>query len=244
MPPTETELHFLTRDQILAHARTRGGNLRRQRQIIRAAAAVALMGIVSVPVIQATAGTTDKVNVVDQATTTTVPDGTALAPTSTTVTTLPATPLTTLPRTGSHAVTATPTTSTTVPAEPSRACSGDQITFTVSTDKASYGPGEIVKVTARLRNNTTHRCYLPTEDFFEVQDADGEAVSASQSGNSDYPQGAAFEGGEVITKEYAWDQRCDTCAGGTAPAGTYTAVVGMSSGSHNYGTRRATFELL
>lgn len=242
MPPTETELHFLTRDQILAHARTRGGNLRRQRQIIRAAAAVALMGIVSVPVIQATAGTANKVNVVDHATTTTIDEGGALGPTSATSTTLPATPLTTLPSLGSPAVTVAPTT-TTVPAEPSRACSGDQITFTVVTDKARYSPGEIVKATARIRNNTSHRCYLPTKDFFEIQDESGEPVGGAQSSNSDYPEGAAFEGGETITREFQWDQRCGTCAGGIAPAGTYDAVVGMSSGPHNYGTRRATFEL-
>lgn len=249
-PPIDTELRYLTRDQILAHARARGGRMRVQRQMGRVIAAVALLGIASVPVLRAAAeSTSNKVHTFDQRTTTTTEADQALGSAETT-TTIGAGPVTTLPNALRPTVTApgitTTTTTTTEPPLPSRACSGKDITFTVDTDKPSYGVGETVTATARLRNNTDHRCYLPDQAGFHVQDANGKALGGGQNVIIDYTSEAAFEGGETMTREFQWNQRClpgDGCTGDLAPRGTYTAIATMSAGSHSYGVAETDFEL-
>ena len=254
MPPIDTELRHLTRDQILAHARARGGRLRRQRQVARMVAAVALMGVASVPVLRATATTSDpdKVQVVDQTTTTTADDGQAAPGAATTTTTQsdPGTPTTTPPMTPHTPNTAGPTSTTTAPepAAPSRACTGPEITFTVTTDKPEYLVGETVRVTARIRNNTNHRCYLPTQEFFHVEDAQGEPTSeVTMSNDVDYSSEDAWEGGETRVREFTWNQMCGPergCPGNIPPRGTYRAVVTLRSDTHSYGTVKAAFELI
>lgn len=249
MPPSiDTELRYLTRDQILAHARVRGGRIRTQRQMARMIAAVALLGFASVPVLRATADTAaNKVHTVDQNTTTTTTDpGQALGTVETTTTVAPG-PATTVPKRARTATSLPPpaTTTTTEPA-PSRACSGKDITFTVDTDKPSYGVGETIVATARLRNNTDHRCYLPDQADFHVEDQSGKGYGGSQGVIIDYTDEAAFEGGETMTREFQWNQSClpdDGCPGNVAPRGTYTAVALMRSGTHSYGIAETDFEL-
>lgn len=86
---------------------------------------------------------------------------TAAAPTSAPATLTTVGPTTTT-RAGATTTTARATTTTSGPVT---ACTTPQVVAAVSTDKASYAPGEQVKVFSTLKNTSTTRCSYPSLVF-------------------------------------------------------------------------------
>ncbi len=105
-------------------------------------------------IISSSAATTTAV-ATTEATTTIVPPTTEAGPgTSSTTLRPPAAPSSTVPR---PATTRHPAPTTTTIVTPPQ-CSGVQLTVDVVTDKATYGPGEVVSALATLRNRSGAPC--------------------------------------------------------------------------------------
>lgn len=159
-------------------------------------------------------------------TTVLVPTTVAGPVSSSTTVRLPTAPVTTVLRT----TTTRPQASTTTTAPGLPLCSAVQLTVDVTTDKATYRPGELVRALATLRNRSSAPCV-----------ANGYSGSSRFSGPAGTPVGYAGmligEGGpfglttlgpgETMTQDPTFDQRI--CSDGVnctqAPPGTYAVTV-------------------
>ncbi len=117
---------------------------------------------------------------------------------------------------------------TTVPpatSEPAAApCAPSEARVTVSTEKASYGPGESVRGASTLENRSSSACLLPTRAFFRIMNAAGKDVG-SFAYTLELRMPVRAEPGKVFTSTFTWDQLdCAGSACAQVPPGTYTAV--------------------
>lgn len=250
------------RDELLARVVRRGELLRRRRRVVWGAAALSSVLAVVVPatvwsrddnsrarVVSASEGQAYPETFADTGGTadgtTMVPDATVLEPDTTTVTSPPAT----APRATTTTAPAPPGPAPLHPTVPPPSLGGDQpggeqqlppctaadLEVAVTTDKPSYGPGEVVKVTGTLRNSSSQTCTYGSTTHMEVRDSAGTVVYAG-GGHADYiagqePKLAPGESGPTLPMQ--WDQQ--TCAemSGCKPAlpGDYTVTVDVGYGS-------------
>lgn len=163
-------------------------------------------------------------------------------PTTTTVlvtatSTPPSTRATSPPTTARRATTTAPraasSTSTTPPA--SSSCTPAQIAVTVDTDRATYGPGQEVKITSTLRNRSPSSClyngYVFGSAFRNAAGDTFPGVSVIADSFADVP----LRPGETISHSASWDHRlCPEPGCGPMPPGPYTAIVTWNFASSAY----------
>jgi hypothetical protein len=111
-------------------------------------------------------------------------------------------------------------------------CTAADLEVAVTTDKPSYGPGEVVKVSGTLRNRSSQTCIYGSSLRFEVRDAAGTRVFGFST-HADYIAGhepTLAPGHSTATTPAEWPQR--RCTGfeacTSAPPGTYQVVVDVS----------------
>jgi hypothetical protein len=105
-----------------------------------------------------------------------------------------------------------------------------------TTDRPSYGPGEVVNITGTLRNRSSQTCTYAATIRLEIRDGAGKTVWGPIASHADY-----FAGGEPTlasgesapTLSLPWDQQvCDGMHGcKPAPPGGYTIVADVAYGT-------------
>jgi hypothetical protein len=260
-------LEVWSRQELLAHAVRRGAMLRRRRQVLRGAVAVAAVAIIAVPVMALSQGDEGaaRVRTVDspsggRATTTSTTLGQPAAMrgrkvddnsgSTTTTTAAPA------PAQAARQDRMAGTTSTTVgrqgriEAKPTdrtpSACAANQVSFSATTDMPAYVAGQTVHVTGHITNDSGHWCYVPSEDSVAFTDASGRQMGPGMTTVREYVGGTAWAPGQTLDASYDWDQRCTAdqpCTAGLAPRGRYTASVRWGSGDAAFGPATAAFDL-
>ncbi|MFN2465350.1 MAG: hypothetical protein ABR598_03690 [Candidatus Dormibacteria bacterium] len=132
-------------------------------------------------------------------------------------------------------------------------CTPSDVTNQLSTDRASYSPGQPVVITVRLTNHSSRDCiYRPSgeDPNYCVQAADGSDVYWSHNHCNTAPsnglpstggagQPVILKAGATATATHAWNQQQTYPAQPAAP-GTYTATGGFDEGAS---ARSATFTL-
>jgi hypothetical protein len=103
-------------------------------------------------------------------------------------------------------------------------CPASEVAVTVSTERSTYAPGEMVRGSSTIENRSATACLLPTRGFFKVLNAAGKDV-----GNFAYTADFRFpvraEPGKTFTSSFTWDQRdCSGPACAQVPSGPYTVV--------------------
>ena len=114
-------------------------------------------------------------------------------------------------------------------------CSPAQLAVGITTDKATYRPGETVKVSATLRNTSGGPCFYTNyvgEHRFTGQS--GEPVRPASMFIADFIANSSLAAGATLTQSPTWDQQACSfnplLACTPAPPGTYTATVGWRFG--------------
>jgi len=117
----------------------------------------------------------------------------------------------------------------------------------VTTDKATYRPGETVKVLATLRNISGAPCFYTNyvgEQRFET--AAGSPIRPGSMFIADALKNSSLAPGATLTQSPTWDQQAcvanpfPQCA--PAPPGTYVVKIGWRFGDPSEGS--ATFRLV
>ncbi|MGI8809039.1 MAG: hypothetical protein ACR2KK_14610 [Acidimicrobiales bacterium] len=131
------------------------------------------------------------------------------------------------------AVTTTRRPATTTPAPTTTAggrvgCTGAQLVVEVSTDRATYRPGERVQATATLRNRSSAPCFYASYSVtHRIEDSSGQLMVPIPILVADNFTDTALVAGATMTQGPSWDQRA--CPDGAscvqAPPGTYTVKV-------------------
>ncbi|MDQ6725123.1 MAG: hypothetical protein M3066_02975 [Actinomycetota bacterium] len=139
-------------------------------------------------------------------------------------------------------------TSTTIGAPPtSPRCEDVPFAVEVTTERATYRPGEIIRGTYTMRNTSGAACVYRNVSFMQsFEDASGRAVGVSGAGHTDgFGDSAVAAGATIEVFDLVWDQK--NCSGTgacvQAPPGAYTAsVTFIMSGTQRQGSR--TFQLV
>ena len=107
-------------------------------------------------------------------------------------------------------------------------CRSADVRVTVTTTKASYGPGETVQGSSTLANRGPVACLLPTRAFFRILNGAGKDVGGfAYTMEFRYPVRA--EPGNTFSSSFTWDQRdCSGPACARVPPGMYTVVADWS----------------
>jgi hypothetical protein len=182
-------------------------------------------------------GETADISSVGVTTSSTLPtETTTTAPTTTTTVVAVTRPSTTLRRPTSSTVTTTrgaggapmPTSTTTPPDRPP--CSPSLVAVEVTTDRATYRPGETVRVQATLRNQSGTACYYTSYvGGHRVTGPDGKPVLPFSMFVADAFRDTALASGATLTQSPTWDQQ--TCPETPFPQctqaapGTYSVTV-------------------
>ena len=225
-----------TRDELLAHVRQRGDQLRTRRRVALIAALPVLLVAVLVPAALRAGGGARPTTVAaatpsgGAATTANVPDPTLLLLPTTTVavnstssmppltvvaptTGVPrTTPLTTVAPTTVPGTDPPPTTipTTTIPPNqaPGPTCNPPMMTATAQTDKPSYKAGDMVRATATWTNTSGATCWYRNGYWGNwVVDATGKIVTPQAWPPFDYNEWRAFPPGETQSHSWGWDLR-------------------------------------
>ncbi|MDQ1446476.1 MAG: hypothetical protein QOI20_2940 [Acidimicrobiaceae bacterium] len=234
------------KQQVLNDAWHRARAIRRHRNALRVAPALALLLVVSVAAVAA-AGGRDPVRLATRAdngpsTTTTsqlptetpsttaagaAADPTASPDPSTTTTTAAAKPA--VRNMGTTPAPPPASTTTTVPS-----CSSRDVVFSTVTDQSSYVPGTTVHATGMVKNISDRPCYGGYVDEYRVLDSDGAVVLSAMflaSREAGYQEQPLAPGGSR-TGSVTWEQRtCTTNSDGKtdtcrqATPGDYRIVI-------------------
>lgn len=135
------------------------------------------------------------------------------------------------------------TTPSTVPPEPPAlaACPVAEVRVTVSTEKPTYAPGELVRFSSTLENRSGTACLVSGRAFFSVENGAGRTVG-SFAYTADYMMPVRAEPGQAFTNRGSWDQRdCSGSACVQVAAGTYAVVAGWTEGGPYTG--RGSFQI-
>jgi len=243
------QLRTRTRDEVLDFAYSRGTRLRRQRLVVRSAAAAVVVLAAAIPVALVMAdGTTrdpQDVQVVDMPSTTTIPADSdtlvepdkngALGPVPTSggaAASQAAAPARSVinPPVGDH--------SRPGPAQPQlEECGASEVALTTLTDKASYLPTETVTVTARIRNTSKHPCLAVTSGDLAIHNDAGVRQFSDQK---PVPNVSVWQPNQTIELVFRWTP----C--GEPPCqfsnGTHTARV-VWQGPGDYSPSTASFTI-
>lgn len=251
------------RDELLARVTRRGERLRQRRRVAWGAATMCAVLAVVVPAVawsgsdgrRARAVTTSGgLSSSDTTTAAIAADGTATPPA------LPADA--TVPNGGSSGVKppvaplGRPTATTTAPPvsqppppvpdgggtsdaagagapQPLPRCTNADLVATATTDKTSYAPGEVVKITGSLTNQSSQTCVHALSLSLEVRDAGGRWVYGFAT-HADYIAGrepTLAPGQSTPTLPAQWDQVACTEGCTPAPPGDYTIVADVMYGA-------------
>ena len=112
-------------------------------------------------------------------------------------------------------------------------CKPTAVSMTVSTNRATYGPGAIVSMTASVKNKTSRTCSLvigPTSPSFTVTNSSGASVWDNCDVH-DQPGSCALylivrdlKPGATYARTVGWDQRSGSPSR-RVPAGKYTFTI-------------------
>ena len=121
------------------------------------------------------------------------------------------------------------------------ACPAADVRVTVSTDKATYAPGDTVRFSSTLENRSATTCLVSGRAFFSIENAAGKTVS-SFAYTADYMLPVKATPGQTFTNTGTWNQQdCTGPACLQAPAGTYVVVAGWTEGGPYTG--RGSFQI-
>lgn len=205
-----------SRDQLLDRTVRRGEHLRRRRRLAWMGAAPAVLLLIAVPAAfarigdegdrttVAATGPASTIATVPPTSVTTVPAPTTAPARATTVP-----PTTTAPPRTTTTTTEPPTTTMTRDPRlpPGPLCDESVIERTMTFDKATYKPGDVVKVTSTYKNISAQPCY--TAGYFQsfnVYDSAGKQVTQPVGAFVDTDSWVGFPAGKVETHQHEWDQ--------------------------------------
>jgi hypothetical protein len=117
-----------------------------------------------------------------------------------------------------------PPPTTVAPGSAAAPCRASEVTVTVATSRAAYGPGQTVQGSSTLENRSATTCLLPTRAFFRIVNGAGKDVG-SFAYTLEFRMPVPAEPGKTFTSPFTWDQK--DCAGPACtqvPAGTYTVT--------------------
>lgn len=174
-------------------------------------------------------------------TTSLVPDTTTTLAVTSTTTTTPAPP-TTVPRTTTTRRGATTTTraGATTTTAPIADCTTGQVEARVTTDKASYGIGEPVKIHSTLRNRSATTCTYPSFIFSATVLSPGGATITSFNRQNDAP--GAVGAGQANEAFVTWERvacTSDICPPNTPGDYTVSATWNFPGGPYTVTTKIA-----
>jgi hypothetical protein len=248
------EPHRGRHDELLSRVVGRGERLRQRRRVAWSAAAVSALLAVAVPaaawrgadrsggrVVSASGGvastdaSTGAGGTMDGTTTVPAPTDSAVPatpppPSDARSTTTTSRPTAGAPSPGVPPPSASPTpTAQAGEVEQPPRCTAADLEVAATSDKSSYGPGEVVKVAGTLRNRSSQTCTYGASLTFQVLDGAGAVVYGPLHTHADYLAGhepTLAPGQSVPTFPAQWDQQ--VCVGLTpcrrAMPGPYTIV--------------------
>lgn len=127
-------------------------------------------------------------------------------------------------------------TQSTLPPEPQTACPVSDVGVTVTTEKATYAPGETVSGSSTLENRSATTCLLPTRAFFRIDDSSGRSVG-SFAYTTEFRVPVRAEPGKSVTSGFSWDQTdCSGPACVQVPPGAFVVVADWSEAGPYRGT--------
>ena len=128
-------------------------------------------------------------------------------------------------------------------------CPPAEVSVTVTVERPTYGPGDVVKGSTTIRNNSSTTCLLAPREVMHIEDQSGKTVG-NFAYTMEFRPPVVAEPGRTLTATFQWDQK--DCSGSTCaqvPAGTYVAVARWPlngpppSQSAVYGPARTTFQI-
>ena len=114
-------------------------------------------------------------------------------------------------------------------------CPSSDVRVTVTTEKATYAPGETVRGATTIENRSAGACLLPTRGFVRIMNTAGKDVS-SFAYTMEYRIPVLAEPGKTFTTPFTWDQKdCSGSACVQVPAGTYNVAADWTEGGPYFG---------
>lgn len=121
------------------------------------------------------------------------------------------------------------------------ACPAADVRVTVSTDKATYAPGDTVRFSSTLENRSGTTCLVSGRAFFSIENGAGKTVSSFVY-TANYMLPVKAGPGQTFTNTGTWNQQdCTGPACAPAPAGAYAVVAGWTEGGPYTG--RGSFQI-
>jgi hypothetical protein len=138
---------------------------------------------------------------------------------------------------------------TTVPAGASWPCPVSEVSVTVTLERPVYAPGQTVKGSTTIRNDSSSTCLLAPREVMHIEDQTGTIVGTFAYTMEFRPPVVAGPG-RSLSASFQWDQK--DCSGSTCaqvPAGTYVAVARWPlpgptpNQTASYGPAQASFRI-